>query len=282
MGRRPNIRDKKTVAASDPNRSLSRGLAILESFSREKPELGVRELSRMLALNKSSVHRLVRTLANHGFLEQDATTSRYRVGAGAFKVGHLYLTATGLEEAAFPALRALAREHQLSAYLGVLRQGFVVHLIALQGTGPVMVRVEPGSHMYAHSTALGKVLLAAEPNDRVKAILGSGPLPRLTPSTLVHPSEVLRQLDEVRRRGYAVTLEENKPGVVAVGAPVRDRSGQAVAAISVASLRYQLPDRHIPRIASLVMAAADEISRNLGAQSDEPDHRRLSASPRGR
>jgi DNA-binding IclR family transcriptional regulator len=206
-----------------PNQSLARGLAILEAFSRTRPELGIRELSRLLGLDKSIVHRLARTLAERGFLEQSPDTQRYRIGARAFTVGQQYAVASGLGEAALPILRGLTRDHELNAYLGTLSEGAVVYLLALQSAGPIVIRAAPGARAHVHSTALGKVLLAAQPDEVVRRILGSGPLPRLTPATMTDPGAVLDHVRDARRRGYAVCDEENLPGVLAVGAPVRVR-----------------------------------------------------------
>jgi len=248
-----------------PNQSLARGLVILESFSDEAAELGVRELSRLLGLDKSVVHRLARTLAGRGFLEQNPETLRYRIGPRVFQVGQQYAPAARLTGAAQPVLRSLARQHQLNTYLGVLQQGAVLYLLALQSSGPIAIRATPGSRARLHSTALGKVLLAAESDEGAARLLGPDPLTRLTPGTLVEPSAVLAQLPEVRRLGYAISDEENLPGVFAVGAPVRDRSGHVTAAISGASPRWLTPDARVPELARTVLEAAAGISRDLGA-----------------
>lgn len=268
LRRRPDNGDRggtRGARAQAPNQSLARALAILESFSPEATELGVRELSRLLHLDKSIVHRLARTLTMHGFLEQNPQTLRYRIGPRVFQVGQQYAPAARLTEAALPILRSLAHEHQLNTYLGVLQQDTVLYLVALQSTGPIAIRATPGSRARLHSTALGKVLLAAETDALAARLLGPGPLARLTPATLVEPGAVLAQLAEVRQRGFAISDEENLPGVFAVGAPVRDRTGQVAAAISGASPRWLTPDGRVPELARLVLGAAAAISRALGA-----------------
>lgn len=259
MERRPDNRDMAL------NQSLARGLAILEVFSRETPELGVRELSRILRLHKSVVHRLARTLAGCGFLEQNPETMRYRLGLRAFEVGNQYVTASGLEEAALPVLRSVAGRHPLNMYLGALRSDQVVYLVALQGNGPIVVRAAAGERVCVHSTALGKVLLGALPPARAAEILRAAPLPKLTRATLVRPSDLLAELQNVRQRGFAMSNEENLPGVVAAGAPVRDQTGQVIAAVSGACPRHLISDERIPEIVRLVVGAAERISSRLGA-----------------
>lgn len=260
LKRRPNNRYNKPAL----NQSLDRGLSILEAFTHATPELGIRELSRVLSLNKSIVHRLARTLVSRGFLEQNPETLRYRLGCRAFEVGHQYLSSTGIQDAAQPLLRGIAMEHHLNAYLGVLSHGYGVYLLALQGDAPVVVRARPGSRAHLHSTAMGKVLLAAQSETFVRQFLEAAPLPALTPATLTRPSDLLAELDQVRRRGYAICNEENIAGVIAVGAAVRDRTGQVVAAISAAAPRYLLSNNLIPSVVTTVTTAAEQISKRLG------------------
>lgn len=249
------------------NQSLARGLAILEAFSRDTPELGVRELSRILGMDRSVVHRLTQTLACRGFLEQNPETMRYRIGVGALELGYRYRVADTLQDAALPVLRLLTKEHQLNAYLGVLREGSALYLMALQSSGPIVIRAAPGARAPVHSTALGKVLLAAQPDVAVEEILGAGPLPRLTPKTIVRPKDLIAQLTTVRRLGYAMSDEENLPDVFAVGAGVRDSTGRVVAAISGACPRHSVPAERIPEIVRVIVAAAAEISRNIGCHA---------------
>jgi DNA-binding IclR family transcriptional regulator len=256
------------------NQSLARGLAILEAFARDRPELGVADLTRALALPKSITHRLVRTLAARGFLDQNPATLRYRVGARVFEVGQLFAPAQALVDTALPVLRRLTEDHQLNAYLGVLSEGRALYLLALQSSGPVVIRVSPGSRAPLHSTALGKVLLAAEPAHVAARLLGRVPLPRLTPATIVRPADVLAEVTAVRARGYAVSDEENLPGVFAIGAAVRDQAGRVVAAMSGACPRYAIGD--IDAMATIIMDSARAISRHLGFDPAPPRRRRRS------
>lgn len=272
-------RDAVPIIGTNRSKSMDRGLRILQAFSRAAPEHGVRELARTLGLNKSIVHRLVRTLADQRFLEFNLTTGKYRIGPVAFEVGQLYVTTTALHEAALPSLRALANEHKLNAAIAVLRGPEVIHLITLQSSAAIVLRASPGSRSPAHSTAVGKVMLAAEPEDRLDEILGAGPLPVLTPRTITDTQRLKVELAEIRRRGYSIADEENYPGVFAVGAPVRERSGEVVAALSGACPRYLVTEDRIPGIVAAVVAAAGEASRKLGAPG-EPNSFSASASAR--
>lgn len=255
----------KGTSSRSYNQSLARGLMILETLSADGGEFGIRELSRKLGLNKSIVQRLVLTFTGAGFLEQNRVTAKYRIGHRAFEVGYAYLRSAGLAESALPVLRSLANVHELNALLGVLRAGAVVYLIALPSSGPIVLRSRPGLRAPAHATAVGKALLAGEPEESLDEILGSDPLERFTPSTVVQTAELKSQIEEVRRTGYAVADGEFQDGIIALGAPVYDASAQVVAAISASAPRYLLGDERIQDTLRVVVDAAAEISRALGA-----------------
>lgn len=245
------------------SQSLARGLAVLQAFGPHGPELGVRQLGRLLDLNKSIVHRLVQTLVAHGFLEQNPETLRYRIGSRAFEVGQHYVVATGLAEAALPVLQRLAGERELNGYLGVLRGTAALYLLTVQSSGPIVIRAKPGSLAQLHSTAIGKILLAFHRDPA--ALLGPGPLPQLTPATITDPATLLALLPAIRQQGYALSEEENLSGVWAAGAPVLDRSGTVIAALSVACPRYQVDEARAAEIVEAVREAGARISRGLGA-----------------
>jgi DNA-binding IclR family transcriptional regulator len=252
------------------NQSLARGLGILALIAQEGGELGVREIARRLALSSSIVHRLVRTLCEMGFLEQNLATQRYRIGFTAFDVGNSYLRYYNLESIAARELSVLANVHQLNAFLGVIQGNSVVYLITMQSSAPITVRSVPGTRAPLHSTAIAKAILADWPDDAILSLLGRGPLQAVTSHTKTSAREILQDIHDVRRKGYALSNEEYVEGVLTVGAPIRDRSGLAVAAISGAVPRHLHKNSDTARIGKLVMEAAARISAALGAPSQQP------------
>ena len=134
----------------------------------------------------------------------------------------------------------------------------------MQADGPVAIKVSPGSEMPLHSTSAGKVLLAALSDGEARKILGNRKLPVLTPHTITDPAVVIASLAKVRRQGFALVNEENIPGVLSVGAPIRDRTSAVVAALSVAFPKYLDAGLTLASVEPLVTAAALRISRLLG------------------
>jgi len=255
----------RPAAERNGSQSADRALAVLDLLGDAGQELGVREIARELALAPSIVQRMIKTLSDRGYVERGPGGQKYRVGYRAFQVGRSYLADSDLHAASLPELRTMAERDQINAYLGVLRGGSIVYLEALQSKGPIAITSTPGSSAPLHSTAFGKALLAELPDAEIAGALGPEPFQRLTPKTKTTLREFMQEVEEIRRSGYAISDEENIEGVFAVGAVIRDTSGQAVASISGAVPRHQLQSEGIHNLCRIVADAGQRISRRLGA-----------------
>jgi DNA-binding IclR family transcriptional regulator len=261
---RPARGNAKRPAGSQ---SLERGLDILEMIEAEGAELGVRELARRAALSPTIVQRLISSLAWRGYVEKNSETSRYRLGHRSLSLGASSERAFDYAVTARRELERLARDHHLNGFVSVLRGGRAIYVLAIQADGPVAIKVSPGSEMPLHSTSAGKVLLAALPDGEVRKLLGGRKLAPITPHTITDPAALIASLPRVRRQGYAIVNEENIPGVLSVGAPIRDRSGGVVAALSVAFPKYLDSGLTLASVEPLVTGAALSVSRMLGMPS---------------
>jgi DNA-binding IclR family transcriptional regulator len=249
------------------SQSLERGLDILEMIEAEGAELGVRELARRAELSPTIVQRLISSLALRGYLEKNSETSRYRLGHRTLSLGASSERAFDYAVTARRELEVLAREHQLNGFVSVLRGGCAIYVLAIQADGPVAIKVAPGSDMPLHSTSAGKVLLAALGDGEARKLLGNRKLPAITPHTITDPAALVALLAKVRRQGFATVNEENIPGVLSVGAPIRDRGGHVVAALSVAFPKYLDSGLTLASVEPLVSGAALRVSRMLGMPS---------------
>jgi DNA-binding IclR family transcriptional regulator len=258
---RPARSSAKRPAGSQ---SLERGLDILEMIEAEGAELGVRELARRAELSPTIVQRLISSLALRGYLEKNSETSRYRLGHRSLSLGASSERAFDYAVTARRELEVLARQHQLNGFVSVLRGGRAIYVLAIQADGPVAIKVAPGSDMSLHSTSAGKVLLAALADGEARKLLGSRKLPAVTPHTITDPTVLLASLAKVRRQGFATVNEENIPGVLSVGAPIRNRGGNVVAALSVAFPKYLDSGLTLASVEPLVCGAALRVSRMLG------------------
>ncbi len=272
---------RRTISGPRPARSgsqsLERGLDILETIEAENGDIGVRELARRLELSPTIVQRLVSSLAVRGYIEKNAETSRYRLGHRSMILGASGERGVDYLVTARRELDRLAHEHHLNGFVSVLRSGRAVYLLAVQADG-LAIRVSIGSEMPLHSTAAGKVLLASLDDSDARKLLGHRKLMAITPHTVTDPASLIASLAKVRRQGFATVVEENIPGVLSVGAPITDRAGAVVAALSVAFPKYLESGLTLQGSIPLVTAAALRISRTLGAgEVGTPPAMRLSA-----
>ena len=255
-----------TTSPSKPysgTQSVRRALALLKVFSHERPEWGLSELARAARLNKTTAYRLLTALEAEGMVARTAPSEAWRLGNEAIALGALALRSNDLLTAARPELEALSRETGETASLEVLVGDEVVILDGVEGPSLVGASSEVGTRWPAHATSTGKVLLAA-------GLRPAGPrrprkLRRLTSRTITDPARLERELDRVRKRGWATAVEELEIGYVAIGAPILDHAGRSLAAISVGGPAGRLTGRRIPRLARRVVDRARRISVRLGA-----------------
>ncbi len=250
------------------NQSVARALAVLDLLSSTPSPLGVREIARQLKVAPSIAQRLVRTLANAGYLEQTGEASRYAIGYRAFQVGNAFVGQNSIHSAVMPELYALADQY-INGFLGVLRDRAVVYLATVQSNGPIALTNRPGSQTYLHSTAFSERQSSAEmPDAEVRKLLEVASLPRLTDQTKTSIPQLLAELKEVRARGYATNDEENRYGIYSAGAIVRDSENRPIGALSGGVPSLGLTKKERSRVIKLVVEASHNASRRLGAPID--------------
>jgi IclR family transcriptional regulator, pca regulon regulatory protein len=250
------------------SQSLERGLSVLCAYRPDRPALGISELAKELALTRSTTHRYVATLASLGFLEQDESTRKYRLGPRVLDLGFTTLGSLGLREIAAPHLRRLTDASGYTSNLAI-RDDTDVILIDRVGGRPgryhhLEFTLHVGSRIPAYCSATGKVLLAFLPPPDLDRLLDRIELVQRGPGTLTDKSALLRDLERVRRTGVAVNDEELENALRSIAAPVRARSGEVVAAVNVAIPWSPVPmSELVSRLGPLVQAAASEISARV-------------------
>jgi DNA-binding IclR family transcriptional regulator len=242
--------------------SVRRALRALELIA-EAGELGVSELGRRLDVHKATASRLIATLSERGIVERDPVTEKYRLGFGLIRLAGAAMAGLDLVRTARPVLEELAERTRETVNLGVLSGDGVVYIDQVTGTRSIVAVSWVGRRTPLHCTSNGKVLLAHLDDVERNQLLG-GALERATPNTLTDPSKLRAQLEEIRIRGYAQTMEELEEGLNAVSAPVRRADGEVVAALSVSGPAFRMRPVDLPRMGHLTMEAATAISRRLG------------------
>jgi DNA-binding IclR family transcriptional regulator len=245
--------------------SIERAAAILRLLSGRTRRLGVVDLAGELGLPKGTVHGLLRTLQHVGFVEQDEETGKYQLGAALLHMGSSYLDGNELRTRALNWSDSLAARTHESVRIGTLHEGQVLIVHHVFRPDDSMQTLDVGALLPAHASALGKVLLADHPY--VAGELARNGLEPFTPATITEPETLERELERVRRRGWAADIGELVNGEVSCAAPIIDRRGVTVGAMGVSGPPARLLAARQPRgdLVAFVREAARAVSRELGA-----------------
>jgi DNA-binding IclR family transcriptional regulator len=243
--------------------SVRNAARLLMQFSAKDREFGVSDLARRLGLGKSTVHRLLVTLASEHLVEQDPDTGRYRLGLAVYDLGAAVATGLDLHEAVMPSMEQLRAATGETVQVAVLDGREVVYIERLDSPNTLRLFLEVGRRNWAHCTGTGKLLLAYLSPDELDALLEGWELPRITEHTITDPERLREELKEIRSRGYAQNREESEIGVVSLSGPIRDATGRIRAALSVAGPTPRM-DPLLDRIILAIQEMAAEASRRLG------------------
>ncbi|MEU9981418.1 IclR family transcriptional regulator [Streptomyces sp. NPDC050856] len=245
--------------------SLERAAAMLRLLAGGERRLGLSDIASSLGLAKGTAHGILRTLQAEGFVEQDAASGRYQLGAELLRLGNSYLDVHELRARALVWTDDLARSSGESVHLGVLHQRGVLvihHVFRPDDSRQVL---EVGAMQPLHSTALGKVLSAYDPVAHSEAV--EVERKAFTPRTITGLDDFEAVLDLTRARGWAADVEETWDGVASVAAPIHDRRRMPVGAVAITGAVERVCDG--PDLRSELIAAvrdcARAVSRDLGA-----------------
>jgi DNA-binding IclR family transcriptional regulator len=260
--------ERRTTAAGRPKvQSVDRTLDVLEALASRRAATGISELSQIVGLHVSTVHRLLATLVDRGYVRQDPESSRYHLGSRVFTLSSAADVHLDLRLVARPYLERLMRGSGETANLVTLGDGEVVYLDQVASMHLVKMFTAPGMRAPLYCTGTGKAMLAYAPPEVVEAALAAT-FERRTPKTLVTREALEAQLARIRKLGYSLDDEEMEEGVRCIAVALFDRRRQVVGAISVSGPTTRVTHERVERIAPLVTALADELSHQLGYESD--------------
>jgi DNA-binding IclR family transcriptional regulator len=228
----------------------------LDLFTATQPEWGVSEVAGELGTSKSSAHALLTTMESVGLLER-TPRARYRLGWRLMSLSQTLVRTSAFTDPSTRALRRAVEHWGDPMHLAVLDRGTVVYLACVRDRRSLALPTRTGARLPAHPSAVGKVLLAGRDDDAVLEYATRAPLQRCTPNTIVDADRLLAEIQRVRAEGLAFDREETISGLCCVGAPVHDRQGAVVAAVSVSATTARF-ERHADDYVRLVRNVARE------------------------
>ena len=219
--------------------SLERGLAVIKSFSDERPQQTVADVARAAAMDRSAARRFLLTLVELGYVEQDGRD--FRLTPRTLQLGYGYLSSLPWWRAAQRIAEQLTASIGVSTAVGVLDGEAVVYLAySSAGRFPQLTNRSVGTQIPAAASAIGRVLMASLPPDQLRAWLGAARLERYTAYTQTGRAELTRSLDDIRRSGFSFVDQELALGLRSLGVPIVNRGGEVVAGMSISVLDNQL------------------------------------------
>jgi len=245
--------------------SVDRAARILNALAASPGRLGVSELSARLGLAKGTVHGLLKTLRDHGLVEQGVDSDKYQLGPSLLKLSHRFLNLNELRSRSLVWSERLAAETHEAVRVGVRQDDGVLIVHHVFRPDSSLQIQEVGAVLPLHATALGKAVLANLDAATRDAVLAGGP-PVLTSRTLTDPAALAGEVAAIREQGFAVEREEAVLGEVSIAAPIFGRDGEVIGAIGVVGGAGRLAiDDDRPALAGAVVDAARGISREFGA-----------------
>lgn len=252
-----------TARAAGGVQSIERAFDLLEMLADADGALGLSDLAASSGLPLPTVHRLMRTLANRGYVRQEASR-RYTLGSRLIRLGETSSRALGTWLR--PILAQLVRETSETANLAMLDGDEVVYIAQVPSPHSMRMFTEPGRRVRPHCTAVGKALLAQLPPEQARALLERDGMPKYTPTTITDPDLLLAHLEVIRKQGYAIDEGEQEVGVRCFAVAVPD--APASLAISISGPQARMTDEAAARIVPALMHAALQVSATIAAEGD--------------
>src|SRR5665648_809468 len=247
-----------------PIKVLDKSLSVLDLLLKNGSAMNMTELAEKLGFYPSTIHRILDTLKQWGYVEQDPHTQKYQLGLKALELGMAKLHQMDLVREAAPHLKALVNQCNETVHLGVLEEGEVLYLAKEESSQTIRMCSYVGKRTSVYCSALGKVLLAYFSTEEKRKILGEKVLPRLTENTITDKMELEKELGKVRERGFALDREENEKDVRCIAAPIRNYQGEVIAAISISSPIFRIDKKAQNNLKGALIETSEKISKRLG------------------
>ncbi|HJV45591.1 MAG TPA: IclR family transcriptional regulator [Bacillota bacterium] len=245
------------------NSAIDRALLILELISKQGHGLTLADLSKVLDIPKSTIHRILETLKQRGFIELSPGTDKYVVGLKALEIGFTGLRNVEIVDVAIHYLRDLSESTGETAFLAIYNEGEIVYLYKVEGTQSIRTTAQLGSRRPVHATGLGKAILSEFSLHEVDMILEAKGLEKYTDHTITDLHSFHEELSRIRVQGYAVDKEEIEIGLTCYAVPVLGYTGKVMGGISLAGPTQRVVEKQ-EEFTKRLKEAASQISRRLG------------------
>jgi len=251
--------------------SLDRAVSVLEVLGQSDEPLSLADICQRMNLHKSTAHRSLMVLERSALIER-TQENRYRLGLKLYELGNRAVEQIDLRARVQPFFRRLASQVGETVHLSVLQKTSIVYLDKVEPNRRVCLSSKTGTSNPVYCTSMGKAMLAFQPEEIIDEIVARIRFVRYTPKTLTSREALLKALERVRRRGYAIDDEEIELGVRCIGAPIFNENHLAIAAVSVSGPSSRITVQSVPGIAEHLLRCCRDISASLGLNTKRKSH----------
>ncbi|GMA49711.1 IclR family transcriptional regulator [Alicyclobacillus contaminans] len=243
--------------------SLKNALQVLKCFTMDEPEKGVTEIAQALGLSKSTVHRIMTTLAGDGIVRRDEHTRRYRLGLSVLSLAGIIMSNLEIYREGQHLLEEFVNRFDETVHLAVLEDYSTVYVSKLECKHPTKILTHLGRKNPLYCTSSGKAILAFQSDEMIEEVIRRG-LQRFTRNTITDPDTLREHLAHIREVGYATSHGELREGVHSVAVPVRDYTREVIGAVTVVGPAERFTAQKMASFARTLETMGKEISSRLG------------------
>lgn len=255
------------MRADNFSKSVERTVSVLKSFTPRDLELTPVEISRKVGIPKTTIYRIMATLARTGILEYNEKTGKYMVGPELYSLGSLYLSATNITKAAEPVIRELNRLTGEAINVSIFDKGHAILIMKEESESFLRFAVNIGTIIPAYASSMGKVLLSEFSDERIDTLYPNERLQPLTRKTITSKKVLKRELEQIRKTGLSYSDGGTYEGLFGIATLIRDANGKGVAAASInlPSIKSNSIDKE--KLGVLIKLGANLISYRLGYEN---------------
>ena len=256
-----NLDDENCALEAGSVVSVIKALNVLEAFTPAQSSLTLTQLSRELSMPKSTLLNIIKTLESKGYLHRDKNSKSYSLGYKVLELGYNMRSSISIIQYAIPFMENIQNKTGMTVYLTTHINGKVLYLDGVYSSRSYGKYSVIGKTLPMHCTGSGKVMLCYFSQEKVNAIIKRWGLEQVTPNTIVNEEQLMKELEQIRKQGYAVDNEEETLGSRCVAVAIRDSGGEPVGAISISgsvhSLSEESIDMHVKLVANACTALAE-------------------------
>ena len=245
-------------------KSIVKAAAIIDLLSAADTPLALAEIAAELGIVKSTLHGLISTLLDVGYVDQDAATGHYLLGFRLFEIGSTVSRKWNERKLSYPYMQELAEKTGETIHLAVLDDGEVLYINKQESSGSIRIVTDTGIKLPAHCTGVGKVLLSGLTPYEIKKITRKRSMTRYTDTTITSLDKLMDELEKIRTQGYATDEQEFMEGLRCIAAPIYNHKGEITCALSIAGPSSRMRGEEYEMKKQHLLKAAQEISKQMG------------------